>query len=96
MSISQKEKNSLLLVIQIYDTISVVRWQLSFEPETMRIYDKLSITSLYYFGTPLFMMLDYFGGINVRVAVLDSFPLYKKAYYGFCIVCGVGMFALPR
>ena len=62
----------------------------------MRIYSRLSITSLYYFGTPAFMMLDYFGGINVRVAVLDSFPLYKNVYYGFCILCGVGMYVLPR
>jgi hypothetical protein len=62
----------------------------------MRIYGKLSITSLYYYGTPLFILLDYFGGINVRVAVLDSFPLYKNVYYGFCILCGIGMYALPR
>ena len=55
-----------------------------------------SIPSVYYYITPLFILLDYLGGINVRVAVLDSFPLYKSLYYGFCVLCGVGMYALPR
>lgn len=55
-----------------------------------------AIPRFYYYATPLFILLDYFGGINVRVAILDSMPLYKNLYYGFCIVCGVGMFALPR
>ena len=57
---------------------------------------KHSITSLYYYFTPLFIVLDYLGGINVRVAVLDSMPLYKNLYYGFCILCGISMYAVPR
>lgn len=60
------------------------------------IHGKLSIMSLYYYFTPLFIVFDYVGGINVRVAVLDTMPLYKNLYYGFCILCGIGMFALPR
>jgi len=54
------------------------------------------VPRFYYYATPAFILLDYFGGINVRVAILDSTPLYKNLYYGFCIVCGVGVFALPR
>ncbi len=55
-----------------------------------------AVPRFYYYATPLFILLDYFGGINVRVAILDSMPLYKNLYYGFCIFCGIGMFALPR
>jgi len=51
---------------------------------------RYSIPSLYYYITPLFVLLDYGWGISVRVAVLDSMPLYKNLYYGFCILCGVG------
>ncbi len=54
------------------------------------------VPRFYYYATPAFILLDYFGGINVRVAILDSSPVYKNLYYGFCIVCGVGVFALPR
>lgn len=61
----------------------------------MRTHGKHSITSLYYYMTPLFIVLDYLGGVNVRVAVLDSMPLYKNLYYGFCVFCGIGMYALP-
>lgn len=57
---------------------------------------KLSITGLYYYITPLFILLDYLFGINIRVTVLDSMPQYKFMYYGFCIVCGIGMYVLPR
>ncbi|MBN2313457.1 MAG: hypothetical protein JXM79_05975 [Sedimentisphaerales bacterium] len=57
---------------------------------------KHSITNLYYYITPLFILLDYLFGINIRVTVLDSMPHYKYVYYGFCIFCGVGMYILPR
>ncbi len=56
---------------------------------------RFSISSLYYYITPAFILLDYFGGINVRVAVLDGMPLYKNLYYGFCILCGVVVYILP-
>ena len=62
----------------------------------MMTHGKHSITSLYYYFTPLFILLDYLIGINVRVAVLETMPLYKNLYYGFCILCGAGMFVLPR
>ncbi len=57
---------------------------------------RYSVPSVYYYVTPLFVLLDYAGGISIRAAVLDSAPLYKNLYYGFCILCGVGVYALPR
>jgi len=54
------------------------------------------IPRFYYYITPLFILLDYFFGINVRAAILDTMPLYKNIYYGFCIMCGVGVFVFPR
>lgn len=61
----------------------------------MNIRGRISIASLYYYATPVFMLLDYVGGVSVRAAALDSMPHYKNLYYGFCILCGVGVFALP-
>ena len=55
-----------------------------------------SIARWYFYITPLFILLDYFGGVNVRVSALDSWPLYKNLYYGFCILCGVCMYIVPR
>ena len=46
--------------------------------------------------TPAFILLDYFGVTNIRVAALDSMPVYKNLYYGFCVVCGIVVFFLPR
>ena len=55
-----------------------------------------SVARWYFYITPLFIILDYFGGVNVRVSALDSMPLYKNLYYGFCILCGVCMYFVPR
>ena len=57
---------------------------------------RYSIPRLYYLVTPAFILLDYWGGINVRVAVLDGMPLYKNLYYGFCVLCGVAVYFLPE
>ena len=54
-----------------------------------------SIPRLYYFLTPAFVLLDYFGGLNIRVAVLEQAPLYKGLYYGFCVLCGVLIYLRP-
>ena len=62
----------------------------------MNINDRHTVARLYYYGTPLFILLDYLCGINVRVAVLDSLPLYKSFYYAFCIICGFGIYFSPR
>ena len=57
---------------------------------------KQTIPKLYYYITPLFILLDYFGGLSVRVAVLDTMPMYKNLYYGFCIFCAVGIHFRPQ
>jgi hypothetical protein len=54
-----------------------------------------TIPKFYYYITPLFILLDYFGGLSVRAAVLDSMPVYKNFYYGFCICCGVSIYFRP-
>lgn len=56
---------------------------------------RFSISSLYYYITPAFILLDYVWGINVRTAVLDGMPFYKNLYYGFCILCGVVIYVWP-
>jgi len=55
-----------------------------------------SVARWYFYITPLFILLDYFWGVSVRVSALDSMPLYKNLYYGFCILCGVCMYIVPR
>jgi hypothetical protein len=57
---------------------------------------RYSIPRLYYLVTPAFILLDYFGGISVRVAVLDGMPVYKNLYYGFCVLCGAAVYFLPE
>lgn len=57
---------------------------------------RYSIPRLYYLATPAFILLDYLGGISVRVAALDHMPAYKNLYYAFCILCGVVVCFLPR
>jgi hypothetical protein len=54
------------------------------------------IARWYFYITPVFILLDYFLGVNVRVSALEGMPVYKNLYYGFCIFCGVIMFVFPR
>lgn len=49
----------------------------------------------YYAGTVVFLLLDYLGGLNVRVAFLADAPGLRAAYYGFCLVCLVLMIWRP-
>jgi len=62
----------------------------------MSIQARHAIPKLYYYITPLFILLDYAGGLSVRAAVLDSMPMYKNLYYGFCIFCGISMYFRPQ
>ncbi len=62
----------------------------------MSIGFKNSVARWYFYITPLFILLDYFGGVNVRVSALEAMPLYKNLYYGFCILCGICMYIVPR
>lgn len=41
----------------------------------------------YYLATGLFLLLDYLAGINVRVAFLAPWPLWRALYYLFCLGC---------
>ena len=41
----------------------------------------------YYAATLLFLILDFVFGLNVRVTFLESWPLARAGYYGFCFVC---------
>jgi len=47
----------------------------------------IRILPLYYAATVVFLLLDYFAGINVRVAFLESLPPARAAYYAICFVC---------
>ena len=42
---------------------------------------------LYYAATAVFLSLDYGFGVNVRVAVLDTAPGLRFAYYVLCFAC---------
>jgi len=55
-----------------------------------------SIARWYFYITPLFILLDYILGVNVRVSALEAMPLYKNLYYGLCILCGICMYIIPR
>jgi len=61
----------------------------------MSIEARQTIPKFYYYITPLFILLDYLGGLSVRAAVLDSMPMYKNLYYGFCVFCAVGIYFRP-
>ena len=57
---------------------------------------KNSFARWYFYITPLFILLDYILGINIRVSALETMPTYKILYYGFCILCGICMYIIPR
>ena len=41
----------------------------------------------YYLGTPLFLILDLLGKVNIRVAALEGRPGLRLAYYALCAGC---------
>ncbi len=41
----------------------------------------------YYGATALFLLLDFWLGLNVRVAFLEPFTGWRLAYYLFCFLC---------
>jgi hypothetical protein len=45
------------------------------------------LLAAYYAATVLFLLLDYLGGINVRLAFLDSWPVWRGLYYLACFGC---------
>lgn len=42
---------------------------------------------IYYAATALFLLLDYWLGVNVRVAFLEPWPAWRFLYYLFCFAC---------
>jgi hypothetical protein len=42
---------------------------------------------LYYAATVAFLLLDYLVGINLRVAFLEPWPVWRAGYYLFCLGC---------
>lgn len=42
---------------------------------------------IYYAATAIFLLLDYLFGVNVRVAFLEPWPVWRLLYYLFCFAC---------
>lgn len=56
-----------------------------------------ALAKVYYLvATPLFVVLDYAFGANVRVAFLDGHSGLRAAYYAIAIGCGVAVWRRPR
>jgi len=45
------------------------------------------VLRIYYAATLLFILLDYFLNINVRLAFLEAWPEMRALYYLLCFVC---------
>ncbi len=43
--------------------------------------------TFYYAATLVFLIADYYFGINVRIAFLDGWPLARLLYYAACFAC---------
>lgn len=46
-----------------------------------------AILPLYYAATAIFLILDYYLGLNLRLAALDAYPGWRAIYYVFCFAC---------
>ncbi len=57
---------------------------------------RYAIPRWYYVMTPVFIVLDYVLGLNIRTAALDAVPGHKSLYYSFCVLCGVVVLVRPR
>ena len=42
---------------------------------------------MYYAATVVFIVLDYFLDINVRLAFLEQAPIWRGTYYAFILLC---------
>jgi hypothetical protein len=42
----------------------------------------------YYLATPVFVLMDFVWGVNIRVSALDDTPALKYAYYALCLAFG--------
>jgi len=48
-----------------------------------------------YWSTPLFVALDYFYGVSLRIPFLDALPGAKAIYYTVGIACGIAITVQP-
>ncbi len=48
---------------------------------------QFSLLRLYYAATAVFIALDYFLNINIRLAALEQAPSWRALYYLFCFAC---------
>ena len=62
---------------------------------TAVVEDSRRLLLVYYAATALFLLLDYGLNINVRLAFLEAYPLWRGAYYVFCFSCLSLMFWRP-
>ena len=51
---------------------------------------------LYYFATPVFLLMEVLGGISFRVPYFLVTPALRYLYYAFCAACGAGCYFRPR
>jgi hypothetical protein len=49
-----------------------------------------------YWSTPLFLVLDYFYGVSLRIPFLDALPSVKAVYYVIDLGCAVAVTVRPR
>ncbi len=49
--------------------------------------NSVTLLRIYYAATLLFVMLDYFLSINVRLAFLEAWPQMRALYYLLCFAC---------
>jgi hypothetical protein len=64
--------------------------------DTARLPRGTVVFQAYYCLTPLFMILDYCFGYDVRVPLVAHVPYLKGAYYGGLIACGIAAAGVPR
>ena len=50
----------------------------------------------YYDATLVFLVLDLGLDVNVRLSFLDGAPVWKAAYYAFCMACAAVMHWRPE
>jgi len=55
-----------------------------------------ALLTAYYAATAVFLALDAGLDINVRIAFLDAWPVWRGAWYGCCFGCLAGMMLRPR
>jgi len=51
------------------------------------VFMSVNLLRIYYAATLLFVILDYFLNINVRLAFLETWPEMRALYYLLCFVC---------